>query len=111
MPSETDITLFCIRATLRINEQFRHAYADSTRSRAITLPLPNFPAAVERISMESFYRFGDGKEFFDSNLRVWQVAITREKLVDPKRIQQLVACNQQEKNLACVQTFRQVSTG
>jgi hypothetical protein len=107
MPPEADIILFCIRATLRINEQFRHAYADSTRSRAITLPLPNFPAVVERSSIESFYRFGDGKDFVDTNLQVWQVAITREKLVDPKRIQQLVACNQQaKKNLACVQTFR-----
>jgi hypothetical protein len=55
---------------LRINQQFRHAYADSTRSRAITLPLPNFPTALDRSSMENFYRFGDGKELAGRNLRV-----------------------------------------
>lgn len=30
-------------------------------------------------------------------LRVWQVAITRERLVDPRRGQELVACNEQAK--------------
>jgi hypothetical protein len=30
-------------------------------------------------------------------LRVWQVAITRERLVDPRRNQELVACNEQAK--------------
>ena len=70
MPGEAELILFGIQAALRINQQFRHAYADSTRSRAITLPLPNFPAALDRSSMEHFYRFGDGKEFAASNLRV-----------------------------------------
>ncbi len=70
MPGEAELILFGIQAALRINQQFRHAYADSTRSRAITLPLPNFPAALDHSSMEHFYRFGDGKEFAVSNLRV-----------------------------------------
>ena len=70
MPGEAELILFGIQAALRINQQFRHAYADSTRSRAITLPLPNFPAAPDRSSMENFYRFGDGKEFAGRNLRV-----------------------------------------
>ena len=70
MPAEAELILFGIQAAVRINQQFRHAFADSTRSRAITLPLPNFPAAVERSSMENFYRFGDGQEFAVSNLRI-----------------------------------------
>src|SRR3989304_1202874 len=75
MPGEAELILFGIQAALRINQQFRHAYADSTRSRAITLPLPNFPAAPDRSSMENFYRFGDGKEFAGRNLRVrWVLA-------------------------------------
>src|SRR3972149_1429598 len=69
MPGEAELILFGIQAALRINQQFRHAYADSTRSRAITLPLPNFPAAPDRSSMENFYRFGDGKEFAGRNPR------------------------------------------
>jgi hypothetical protein len=70
MPGEAEIILFGIQAALRINQQFRHAFADSTRSRAITLPLPNFPTAPDRSSMENFYRFGDGTEFAGRNLRV-----------------------------------------
>ncbi len=70
MPGEAEIILFGIQAALRINQQFRHAYADSTRSRAISLPLPNFPTALDRSSMENFYRFGDGKELAGRNLRV-----------------------------------------
>jgi hypothetical protein len=70
MPAEAELILFGIQAALRINQQFRHAFADSTRSHSITLPLPNFPAALDRSSMESFYRFGDGKEFSVTNLRV-----------------------------------------
>lgn len=70
MPGEAELILFGIQAALRINQQFRHAYADSTRSRAITLPLPNFPTALDRSSMEHFYRFGDGKELAGRNLRV-----------------------------------------
>jgi hypothetical protein len=70
MPGEAEVILFGIQAALRVNQQFRHAYADSTRSRAITLPLPNFPAALDRSSMENFYRFGDGKELAGRNLRV-----------------------------------------
>jgi hypothetical protein len=70
MPAEAELILFGIQAALRINQQFRHAFADSTRSDGITLPLPNFPAALDRSSMENFYRFGDGKEFAVTNLRV-----------------------------------------
>src|SRR5437899_277965 len=70
MPSEADLILFGIQAALRINEQFRHAFADSTLSRAITLPLPGFPAQANRSTWENFYRDGDGKEFVVSNLRV-----------------------------------------
>jgi hypothetical protein len=73
MPAEAELILFGIQAALRINQQFRHAFADSTRSHAITLPLPNFPAALDRSSMENFYRFGDGKEFSVTNLRVQEL--------------------------------------
>ncbi len=70
MPGEAELILFGIQAALRVNQQFRHAYADSTRSQVISLPLPNFPAALDRSSMEHFYRFGDGKAFAAGNLRV-----------------------------------------
>jgi hypothetical protein len=70
MPAEAELILFGIQAALRINQQFRHAFADSTRSHAITLPLPNFPPALDRSSMENFYRFGDGQEYARTNLRV-----------------------------------------
>jgi len=75
MPAEAELILFGIQAALRINQQFRHAFADSTRSHGITLPLPNFPAALDRSSMENFYRFGDGKEFARTNLRVRELLI------------------------------------
>jgi len=62
--------MFAIRAAIRLGEQARRAYADSLRSAAITLPLPDFPAAPDLSSIENFYRDGDGKEFLAQNLRV-----------------------------------------
>jgi len=70
MPVDVQLIMLAIRAAIRIAEQARHAFADSLRSAAITLPLPNFPAAPDLSSIENFYRDGDGKEFFAANLRV-----------------------------------------
>src|SRR5262245_6342564 len=70
MPVDVQLIMLAIRAAIRIAEQARHAFADSLRSAAITLPLPDFPAAPDLSSIENFYRDGDGKEFFAANLRV-----------------------------------------
>src|SRR5215510_2421952 len=70
MPVDVQLIMLAIRAAIRIAEQARHAFADSIRSAAITLPLPDFPAAPDASSIENFYRDGDGKEFFPANLRV-----------------------------------------
>jgi hypothetical protein len=70
MPAEAELVMFGIAAALRINSQFRHAYADSTRSRAITLPLPNFPAERNRETVENWYRNGPGQAFVVANNRV-----------------------------------------
>jgi hypothetical protein len=70
MPAEAELILFGIQAAMRINTQFRHAYADSTRSRALTLPLPNFPAETNLSTVENWYRNGPGQPFVVTNLRV-----------------------------------------
>ena len=70
MVVDAQLVMFAIRAAIRLGEQVRHAYADSLRSAAITLPLPNFPAAPDLSSIENFYRDGDGREFFPANPRV-----------------------------------------
>ncbi len=82
MPAEAELILFGIQAAVRINQQFRHAFADSTRSQAITLPLPNFPDAVDRSSIENFYRFGDGQGVAGSNLRVQELLSKLSKTGD-----------------------------
>src|SRR5262245_32924209 len=70
MPVDVQLIMLAIRAAIRIAEQARHAFADSMRSAAITLPLPDFPAAPDLSSIENFYRDADGKEFLTANLRV-----------------------------------------
>ena len=38
----SDIVIFAIRSALKLGEQARAAYVDSTRQRALVLPLPDF---------------------------------------------------------------------
>jgi hypothetical protein len=69
MPGEAELILLGIRAAIRLNEQFRKGFADSTRAAAITIPLPNFKSAPDAVSALTFY-LGDGKEFVPTSARV-----------------------------------------
>lgn len=70
MPGEVDVILLAIRAAIRINAQFRHAYADSTRSRALTLPLPDFPIQEDLSTVQSYFRLGAGQDLFAADIRL-----------------------------------------
>jgi len=42
MPDTASVILFGIQSAIRLGQQARQAYVDSTRNRALVLPLPNF---------------------------------------------------------------------
>ncbi len=58
--STVELVMFGIQAALRLNDQYRRAYADATLDRPITLPLPDFPSTPDVATAKDFYRFGDG---------------------------------------------------
>jgi hypothetical protein len=46
MPGEAELIMFAIRSAIKLGQQAREAYVDSTRSRELVLPLPNFPTEL-----------------------------------------------------------------
>src|SRR5438552_15455914 len=70
MPGEAELVMFGIQAAIRINEQYRKGFADSVRSNASTVPLPNFNPAPNLATAITFYTVGAGVEFFTKNARV-----------------------------------------
>ena len=52
------LILFAIRSTVKLTQQVRLAYVDSTRRRELVLPLPKFFTDTDDI---------DAAEFFDSD--------------------------------------------
>lgn len=84
MSASVELVIFAIRSALRINAQYRRAFADSTLDRPLTLPLPSFEARPNLATVEAFYDRQDVQELIGSNLRV--VALLRE-LQDEGRLQ------------------------
>lgn len=70
MAGEAELVLLGIQAAIRINAQYRKGFADSVRSNAITIPLPNFNPAADLSTALVFYTVGVGVEFATSNARV-----------------------------------------
>jgi len=70
MSLDAELVMLAIRSAVRLGEQARHAYADSVRSAAITLPLPDFPADPGIDSIETFYRSDEGRPIAAGNARV-----------------------------------------
>lgn len=71
MAGEAQLVLLGVQAAIRINAQYRKGFADSVRSNAITLPLPNFNPAPDLATALGFYTSdGLGVEFATSNVRV-----------------------------------------
>ena len=56
MPDTASLILFAIQSAIRLNRQIRQAYVDSTRNRALVLPLPNFNPEVNSGSALAYYR-------------------------------------------------------
>jgi hypothetical protein len=46
MLGEAELIMFAIRIAIKLGQQAREAYVDSTRSRELVLPLPNFPTEL-----------------------------------------------------------------
>lgn len=55
MPNTVSIILFGIQSAIRLGQQARQAYVDSTRNRALVLPLPNFNPAPNAASALIYY--------------------------------------------------------
>jgi hypothetical protein len=70
MAGEAELVMLGIQAAIRINEQYRKGFADSVRSNAITVPLPNFNPAPNLATAITFYTVGGGVEFVAKNARV-----------------------------------------
>lgn len=56
MVMTADLIMFAIQSAIRLGQQARQAYVDSTRNRALALPLPNFNPEPNPISALEFYR-------------------------------------------------------
>lgn len=52
----SDIVLFAIRGALKLGQQARAAYVDSTRGRALVLPLPDFEPEGSFVGAVNFFR-------------------------------------------------------
>jgi hypothetical protein len=63
MIGTAELVLFAIQSAIRLAEASRRAFVDSTQSRALTLPLPNFGGTVDDKSAARFYRSDKGREF------------------------------------------------
>ena len=99
MVASPELVMFGIQAALRLNEQFRRAFADSTSSMAITLPLPSFPSVPTPSTAESFYRSGDGQAIAQENLRVSQLLTKLNQqglLSDPEQQDLLRLCKEHQ---------------
>ena len=62
MIGTVELVLFAIQSAIRLGEAGRRAFVDSTRGRALTLPLPNFSGLLDAQSAALFY-LGDGSAF------------------------------------------------
>ena len=60
--TSSEIVIFAIRAGLRLGQQVRQAYVDSTKKRSLTLPLPNIAADGGFSAAVNFFAY-DGAEF------------------------------------------------
>ncbi len=56
MTETAGIILFAIQSAIRLGRQFRQAYVDSARNRALVLPLPNFNPEPNAGSALIYYR-------------------------------------------------------
>ncbi|MGD0230714.1 MAG: hypothetical protein ABSC19_10205 [Syntrophorhabdales bacterium] len=56
MPGTADVILFAIQSAIRLGQQARQAYVDSTRNRALVLPLPTFDPTTDGASALSYYQ-------------------------------------------------------
>jgi len=60
------LVLFAIRSAIKLGQQSRQAYVDSTRRRELTLPLPNFFVATDADDAVGFFRNpGLGKKYVE----------------------------------------------
>jgi hypothetical protein len=49
------IVLFAIRSSIKLGQQIRQAYVDSTKSRELVLPLPNFFSEINIVSAANYF--------------------------------------------------------
>jgi hypothetical protein len=49
------VVLFAIRSSIKLGQQIRQAYVDSTKGRDLVLPLPNFFSGVDIVSAANYF--------------------------------------------------------
>jgi hypothetical protein len=64
-----DIVLVAIRSGIKLGQQMRQAYVDSTKNRELVLPLPNFFGSVDMTSARTFF-VGDGIAYVEGTPRL-----------------------------------------
>ena len=82
------LVLFAIRSGVRLGQQIRKSYIDSTKRRDLVLPLPRFFAEVDSNDQAQWFHSGDGQAYQDRAARLKEI-ITRfgnlEPLTDPEK--------------------------
>src|ERR1041385_3635714 len=49
------LVLFAIRSSIKLGQQMRQAYVDSTKNRELVLPLPNFFSEINIVSAANYF--------------------------------------------------------
>jgi len=57
------LIMFAIRSSVKLAQQARLSYVDSTRRRKLVLPLPNFDTETDELAAVGFFKHGVGKKF------------------------------------------------
>lgn len=63
------IVLFAIRSSIKLGQQLRQAYVDSTKGREMVLPLPNFFSEINIVSAANYFAAG-GRAYVAANARL-----------------------------------------
>src|SRR4051794_39807285 len=71
------LVLFAIRSSIKLGQQIRQAYVDSTQRRDLILPLPNCFSDVDIVSAANYFEV-KGKDYVKANARLAQLLLKRK---------------------------------
>ena len=71
------LVLFAIRSSIKLGQQIRQAYVDSTRRRELVLPLPNFFSEINIVSAANYFAV-KGQAYLANNPTVAALLLKRQ---------------------------------